>query len=54
MDKIIVLIIFSSPVVIYLANTRINLTCPECCEVDISMELKVRLQLTRGDTIVVP
>src|ERR1700737_3391714 len=31
MDKIIVLIIFSSPVVIYLysANTRINLTCPE-------------------------
>jgi hypothetical protein len=56
MDKIIVLIIFSSPVVIYLysANTRINLTCPECCEVDISMEVKVRLQLTRDDTIVVP
>src|SRR6266851_5723831 len=38
MDNIIVLIIFSSPVVIYpySANTRINLTCPECCEVDIS------------------
>src|SRR5207248_6409699 len=33
-DKIIVLIIFVSPVVIYFysANTRINLICPECCD----------------------
>jgi hypothetical protein len=41
MDKIIVLVIFSSPVVMYLysANARINLTCPECSEVGISMEV---------------
>jgi len=41
MDKIIVLVIFSSPVVMYLysANTRINLTRPECSEVGISMEV---------------
>jgi hypothetical protein len=43
MDKKIVLIIFSSPVVMYLysANTGINLTCRECSELpDILMQEK--------------